>query len=100
MTGDPARELHAQRIMRGTHRRRLHELPWSLLPAGTFVLVDSTPAVVTARELVEWTHDGYGSRLPRPRRGTARVITPPAIVAALRAGYPVQIDASATGERA
>ena len=45
-----------------------------------------------ADHLTRWTRAGYGTRLRRPARGTARVITPPATVAVLRAGYPVQID--------
>jgi hypothetical protein len=45
--------------------------------------------------LVTWALAGYGLRRPRPRRGEARLITPPSSVAALRAGYPVQIDAAA-----
>jgi hypothetical protein len=89
--------LHDERIVRRTHRRRLHELPWAELPDGAFVLLDSSPAVVVGERLVEWTREGYRRRLARPPAGTAEVITPPATVAALRAGYPVQIDASALG---
>jgi hypothetical protein len=88
------RRLHGERIHRGTHRRRLHQLDWAGLPDVVFVLVDGTPAVVRGGELIEWTHDGYGVRRRRPRRGTATVITPSASVAALRAGYPIQIDGS------
>jgi hypothetical protein len=86
--------LHAERIVAGTHRRRLHSAPWSDLPDGAFVLLDS-PAVVVGSHLAEWTTEGYGTRRQRPRHGSARVITPPSTVAALRAGYPVQIDDTA-----
>ena len=83
--------LHGERIHRGTHRRRFHELPWRGLPDGTFVLLDDTPALVVGDALRLWTHAGYGEERARPRAGTARVVTPPSTVAALRAGYPVQI---------
>ena len=43
-------------------------------------------------ELREWTREGYRGRMARPRRATASVITPPSTLAALAAGYPVQID--------
>lgn len=86
------RQLHGERIHHGSHRRRLHELPWSALPDGTFVLQGGAPSLVLGSDLVEWTRKGYGSHRARPRRGTAAVITPPASLAALRAGYPVQID--------
>ena len=88
-------QLHSERIVPGTHRRRLHELPWAGLPDGTFVLEDGQPALVLGDALVPWTTDGYGARRPRPRAGTATVITPPSTVAVLRAGYPVQIDDTA-----
>jgi hypothetical protein len=94
---DMNRRLHEERIVAGTHRRRLHELPWSTLPDGTFVLLDRTPAVVVGDELVEWTGQGYGRRRPRPGHGSSAVLTPPATVAALRAGYELQIDRSAAG---
>jgi hypothetical protein len=88
-------QLHSERIVPGTHRRRLHELPWAGLPDGTFVLDDGQPALVLGDALVSWTTDGYGARRPRPTAGTATVITPPSTVAVLRAGYPVQIDDTA-----
>jgi hypothetical protein len=91
------RQLHAERIVPGTHRRRIHPASWAGLPDGTFVLAEgpAVPAVVAGGHLTAWTHEGYGTRLPRPRQGEAQVITPPSSVAALRAGYPVQIDETA-----
>jgi hypothetical protein len=90
------RQLHAERIVRGTHRRRLHPMPWRALPDGAFVLdAGGAPHAVLGNALVEWTREGYGERRPRPIRGEATVITPPSSVAVLRAGYPVQIDGSA-----
>jgi hypothetical protein len=86
--------LHGERIAPRTHRRRLHDVPWADLPDGAFVLLGDAPAVVAGRHLVEWTHEGYGARRRRPPSGGARVLTPPATVAALHAGYPVQIDAA------
>lgn len=91
------RQLHGERIVRGTHRRRIHRLPWSELPDGAFVLLDEAPAVVIDSQLSEWTREGYGKRRKRPAQGIANVITPPSTVVVLRAGYPVQIDATARG---
>ena len=91
------RRLHRERLFRGTHRRRLHELAWGELPDGTFVLAEEAPAVVVGDRLAPWTHEGYRGGLRRPRRGTATVITPPSTVAALRAGYEVQVDPGALG---
>ena len=89
------RQLHGERIVRGTHRRRTHAMPWADLPDGTFVRIDDRSVIVIGDSLAEWTGEGYGKRRPRPWEGVAQVITPPSTVAVLRAGYPVQIDASA-----
>jgi hypothetical protein len=91
------RQLHGERIVRGTHRRRLHRLRWADLPDGAFVLLGTSPTIVIGDQLTEWTREGYRGLRARPIRGTADVITPPSTIAALRAGYPVQIDASALG---
>ena len=82
------RRLHGERIVRGTHTRRLHEMPWRDLPDGTFV---QGPALVRGDAVIDWTHAGYGRPRRRPTGGTAQVITPPSTVVALRAGYPVQM---------
>jgi hypothetical protein len=92
------RQLHGERIVRGTHQRRYHQMPWDELPGGAFVrLEDGAPALVLDDALVEWTVEGYADRRRRPPRGTVEVITPPSSVAALRAGYPVQVDDAARG---
>jgi hypothetical protein len=93
---DMNRRLHAERLHRGTRRRRLHEVPWRELPDGAFALVDDVPMLVLGDELVAWTVRGYGARGARPRAGVAAAITPPASLAVLRAGYPLQIDATAS----
>lgn len=89
------RQLHRERLHRGTHRRRLHELPWTGLPDGAFVRRGDHPELVLGDHLTEWTTTGYGTRRPRPTTGTVPVLTPPATTAVLRAGYPVQIDDTA-----
>ena len=90
------RQLHQERIVRGTHRRRLHQLPWTDLPDGAFVLLDDDrPAVVVGSQVTEWTTRGYAGSRERPAHGLAVVITPPSSVAALRAGYRAQIDEGA-----
>ncbi len=92
------RQLHAERLVRGTHRRRLHGMSWRGLPDGVFIMdAQGAPYVVLGSELVEWRRDGYGARRPRPIRGEANVITPPSSVKVLRGGYPVQIDGTAYG---
>jgi hypothetical protein len=89
------RQLHQERIVRGTHRRRLHPMRWPALPEASFVAVDGRPCLVLADRLHPWSPQGYLDPLPRPRTGTAEVITPPSTVAALRGGYRPQVDPAA-----
>jgi hypothetical protein len=89
------RQLHGERIVRGSHVRRLHPTSWTALPDGVFVLVDAGPALVLGDRVVPWTTNGYGAPRSRPRTGIAQVITPPSTVAALVGGYRPQIDPAA-----
>jgi hypothetical protein len=84
------RQLHGERIVRGTHRRRLHTADAATLPDGAFVVIDQLPFVIVGDEAVEWTIEGYRERRDRPE-GPVILLTPPSTVAALRAGYPVEI---------
>jgi hypothetical protein len=92
---DINQRLHGERIHRGTHRRRLHEIAWESVPRGAFVRLEDTPALVRDDALVPWSTGGYGAPRARPRTGRTLAITPPTSLAVLRAGYPLQIDASA-----
>ena len=87
--------LHGERIVRGTHRRRLHETSWSDVPDGVFVVVDDVPLLVHDRRLSAWTPSGYTDAGRRPTSGAAAMLTPPTIAAAMRAGIVPQIDPSA-----
>jgi hypothetical protein len=76
------------------HRQRLVALPGGAverplagLPDGTMIERDGRPFVVRGAALLPWRFFGYGVPQERPARGAARVLTPPAIVAALEAGY-------------
>jgi hypothetical protein len=89
------RQLHAERIFPGSHRRRLHRMAWTELPDGAFVIIDTAPHLVLGEHVVAWSTEGYREKVRRPAQGSADVLTPPSIVAVLRAGYPVQIDAAA-----
>jgi hypothetical protein len=88
---DLDRTLHAQRLHAGSHRRRLHAMPWASLPTGTFVVVEEEPLLVHGDALVPWSGTGYGEPRGRPAAGDATVLTPPGSVDVLRHGYAPQI---------
>jgi hypothetical protein len=64
---------------------------WADVPTGAFVMLDDSAHLVGAEGLVRWTTEGYADSRERPSHVTAEVLTPPASVAALRAGYAPQV---------
>jgi hypothetical protein len=80
-------QLHGERVAAPTRAQLHHAAPLDDLPDATFVLRDGAPWLVLGGELLAWTPAGYGARLPRPTREQALVITPPSLVAILRAGW-------------
>ena len=81
-------QLHAERVDPATRVQRHHALSWDELPDGTFVLADGRPWLVLGAELLEWTPAGYvAARRTRPSTGTALALTPPSLIALLRAGW-------------
>jgi hypothetical protein len=77
--------LHAERLD-GRGKRR-HRRAIDDLPNGAFVALDDAAFAVRGDKLLRWTPEGYDARRPRPRRTIVDVLTPPAILAVLSAGY-------------
>jgi hypothetical protein len=77
--------LHRERL-RG-RAKRLHRRNIEELPDGAFVALDGNAYAVRGNRVLRWTPQGYDAEKPRPRGGTVDVLTPPAILAALAAGY-------------
>jgi hypothetical protein len=82
--------LHCERLE--GRRKRLHAANWRGLPSGAFVDVDGVAQLVLSDRLRAWSpQTGYGEEHERPARGGARVLTPPASLDVIRAGYDLQI---------
>jgi hypothetical protein len=66
---------------------------WRNLPDGAMIALGETACLVLASELFAWSPAGY---LPDPKggRGPIRLLTPPAIVAALASGYRARLHSS------
>jgi len=77
--------LHRERL-RG-RAKRLHRRNIEALPDGAFVALDGAVFAVRGKALLRWTPQGYGARKKRPRGAAVDVLTPPAILAVLSAGY-------------
>jgi hypothetical protein len=80
-------QLHGERVAPGTRGQRHHEARFDELPDGAFVVRDGEACLVRGAQLLGWSPAGYVSRERRPTRGRALLITPPSLVAVLRAGW-------------
>jgi hypothetical protein len=85
--------LHAERLGAEGQRRTGAE-PWSRLPDGVMVAAEDRAYLVHHGRLLPWTPGGYDPP-QRDLPAAVRVLTPPAIVAAVRQGYLVQLHPSA-----
>lgn len=77
--------LHDERL--NSRAKRLHRCSIDALPDGTFVVIDDAAYAIRGDALLRWTSEGYTARKRHPRNGMVDVLTPPAIVAVLAAGY-------------
>jgi hypothetical protein len=80
--------LHAERLD-GRAKRR-HRRSIDGLPDGAFVALkegEENARAVRGNTLLRWTPKGYDTRKRRPRGTTVDVLTPPAILGVLAAGY-------------
>jgi hypothetical protein len=77
--------LHGERL-RG-RAKYLHRRRSDALPDGAFIALEEGAFAVRGNALLHWTPEGYTARKRRPRGIVVDVLTPPAILAVLSAGY-------------
>jgi hypothetical protein len=80
-------QLHAERVDGRTRAHRRHRSALDDLPDGAFVIADAAPHLVLGGELLRWTPAGYTERRPRRTADDVELVTPPSLVAVLRAGW-------------
>ncbi len=86
--------LHSERL-RG-RAKRLHRRSIDGLPDGAFVALGGDAFALRGDRILRWRPQGYDAEKPRPRGGAFDVLTPPAILAVLSAGYEPRWHLSAT----
>lgn len=89
------RLLHAERLGPGG-RKQTFTAEVADLPAGTFMAFDRWPGeafLAWDGGLLRWSFAGYRERAVLRAPGSATVLTPRSIVAALRAGYVPEVAA-------
>ncbi len=90
--GEMDRVLHAERL--DGRRRRIHVREAATLPDGAFVSREGAAWLVRGPLLLRYTPGGYDAAVERPG-GAVEVLTPPATLRALRAGYAPLLHPSA-----
>src|SRR5579863_5260226 len=78
--------LHDERL--DGRAKRLHRAKIGDLPDGAMIATEEGAFAVRGDALLSWTPEGYDFRKPRLRAGAVDVLTPPAILNVLSAGYP------------
>jgi len=77
--------LHDERLR--ARAKRLHRRAIDALPDGAFIALEGEPFCIRGDVLLHWTPQRYDTRKRRLRGLTVDVLTPPAILAVLSAGY-------------
>ncbi|MEX2616920.1 MAG: hypothetical protein WD767_12570 [Alphaproteobacteria bacterium] len=85
-------QLHTERIVPRTRRQQRWQTRFDSLPDGTFVARETGPCLVLDGGLHGWSWRGYGPPSPCAADETVTVLTPPASVAVLQAGYRPSIN--------
>lgn len=85
--------LHGERVAPRTRRQLTRPARCGDLPDGSMVRHDGTVGLISQRRFLPWASTGYDR--PRALPDRVELLTPPASVAALQAGYRVALHPSA-----
>ena len=88
--------LHAERVDPRTRRQRTRPAPASQLPDGVMIRHGGVTGLLADGRLRPWSFAGYGAPASLPPGALAELLTPPASVAAIAAGYRPLLHPSAT----
>jgi hypothetical protein len=83
--GDMDDVLHRERL--DGRAKRIHQRAINDLPDGAVIATEEGAFAIRGDAFLQWTSQGYAARRPRPQTGTIDVLTPPAILRVLAAGY-------------
>jgi hypothetical protein len=86
--------LHEQRVDRRTRRQRTRVVPAADLPDGAMISWSGQPGLLRGGHVLPWTPAGYRPAVRLPA-GPVELLTPPAIVGVLAAGYQPLLHPSA-----
>jgi hypothetical protein len=87
--------LHAERVDAATRRQRTRAASIGDVPDGAMVAYARAPGLVLGGRFLPWSFAGYGRGARVPAETRVEVLTPPASVAAIGAGYRPALHPSA-----
>jgi hypothetical protein len=88
--------LHAERVESRSRRQLTRPASVGGLPDGAMVLHGGEPALVRCPFVLPWSFTGYGSPIAVGPNTSVELLTPPATVAAIAAGYRPLVHPSAS----
>jgi hypothetical protein len=90
--------LHHERVESRTRRQRTTIQDLAGLPDGAMVRFDGRPALVLGKHVLPWSWEGYGEPLRPPGLREVEVLTPPANLVVLQAGFAPLLHPSAPSQ--
>ncbi|MEU4194644.1 hypothetical protein AB0E69_22285 [Kribbella sp. NPDC026611] len=87
--------LHSQRVEPRTRRQRTTTQDLADLPDGAMIRFDGAPALVLGGRVLPWSWQGYGVPRQPPGLRAVEVLTPPANLVVLKAGFVPLLHPSA-----
>jgi hypothetical protein len=90
-------QLHLERVEPRTRRQRTTVAELAELPDGAMIRYDGRPALVLGGRVLCWSWEGYATPLEPPGLREVEVLTPPANLVVLKAGFVPLLHSSAFG---
>ena len=93
--GEMDTRLHAERLQPRTRRKRTRASVIGDQPDGAMVRYEGVSGVITGRRFLPWSFAGYGAPVSLAADTAVELLTPPASVAVIAAGYRPMIHPTA-----
>jgi hypothetical protein len=90
-------QLHLERVDPRTRQQRTTIQELDELPDGAMIRYDGRPALVLDHKVLPWSWQGYDAPRRPPGLGEVAVLTPPANLVVLKAGFTPLLHPSAVG---
>lgn len=90
-------QLHLERVEPRTRRQRTTIAKLAELPDGAMIRCDGRPALVLDGSVLGWSWEGYATPVRPPGLREVEVLTPPANLVVLKAGFVPLLHSSAIG---